>query len=78
MRRISRIPTPTRFWPKKGDGKESRLSYSGNLLIENRNGLIVSAEVLTATGTAERDAALAMLEQIPGEPASDGRRRQGF
>jgi IS5 family transposase len=43
------------------------LSYSGNLLIENRNGLIVSAEVLAATGTAERDAALAMLEQIPGQ-----------
>src|SRR6516225_10071744 len=51
---------------RKGAGKESKLSYSGNLLIENRNGLIVSAEVLTATGTAERDAALAMLEQIPG------------
>ena len=51
---------------RKGDGKESKLSYCGNLLMENRNGLIVSAEVFTANGTAERDAALMMLEQIPG------------
>jgi len=58
---------PDALLARKGDGKESKLSYSGNLLIENRNGLIVSAEVLTANGTAERDAALAMLEQIPGQ-----------
>jgi hypothetical protein len=42
------------------------LSYSGNLLIENRNGLIVDAEVFQAKGTAEREAALIMLEQIEG------------
>jgi hypothetical protein len=41
------------------------LSYSGNLLVENRNGLIVNAELLEAHGRAERDAALVMLEQIP-------------
>jgi transposase len=51
---------------RKGEGKESKLSYSGNLLVENRNGLIVNAEVFLANGTAERDAALVMLEQIPG------------
>lgn len=51
---------------RKGRGKEAKLSYNGNLLIENRNGLIVDAEVWEANGTAERDAALAMLEQIPG------------
>jgi hypothetical protein len=34
--------------------------------VENRNGLIVNAEVFEANGTAERDAALVMLEQIPG------------
>ena len=27
---------------RKGPGKEAKLSYSGNLLVENRNGLIVS------------------------------------
>jgi transposase len=51
---------------RKGAGKESKLSYSGNLLVENRNGLIVDAEVFQANGTAERDAALIMLEQIAG------------
>jgi transposase len=51
---------------RKGPGKEAKLSYSGNLLVENRNGLIVSSTVWEATGTAERDAALAMLQQVPG------------
>jgi hypothetical protein len=49
------------------------LSYSGNLFVENRNGLIVDAEVFEANGTAERDEALLMLEQIPGtKPVSVG------
>ena len=52
---------------RKGKGKEAKLSYSGNLLVENRNGLIVNAELLQANGRAERDAALVMLEQIPGD-----------
>jgi transposase len=51
---------------RKGSGKEAKLSYNGNLLTENRNGLIVTTEVFQANGTAERDAALVMLEQIPG------------
>ena len=51
---------------RKGNGKEAKLSYNGNLLTENRNGLIVATEVFQANGTAERDAALVMLEQIPG------------
>jgi hypothetical protein len=51
---------------RKGKGKEAKLSYNGNLLVENRNGLIVNTEVFQANGTSERDAALVMLEQIPG------------
>src|SRR5947199_1416256 len=51
---------------RKGKGKEAKLSYNGNLVVENRNGLIVNTEVFEANGTAERDAALVMLEQIPG------------
>jgi transposase len=51
---------------RKGEGKESKLSYSGNLLVENRNGLIVNATAWEANGRAERDAALVMLEQVPG------------
>jgi len=37
--------------------------------VENRNGLIVDAEVFQSNGTAERDAALVMLENIPGTQA---------
>ena len=52
---------------RKGPGKEAQLSYSGNLQVENRHGLIVNAEVLEANGRPERDAALMMLEQVPGD-----------
>ena len=52
---------------RKGAGKEAKLSYSGNLLVDNRNGLIVDAELLEANGRAERDTALLMLEQVPGD-----------
>jgi transposase len=57
---------PDALLARKGSGKEAKLSYNGNLLTENRNGLIVNTEVFQANGTAERDAALVMLEQIPG------------
>jgi len=52
---------------RKGKGKESKLSYNGNLLVDNREGLIVDAELLQANGRAERDAALLMLEQVTGD-----------
>jgi len=57
---------PDALLARKGGGKEAKLSYNGNLLVENRNGLILNTEVLQANGTAERDAALVMLEQIAG------------
>jgi transposase len=57
---------PDALLARKGAGKEAKLSYSGNLLIENRNGLIVSSLVWEATGTAERDAAMALLQDVPG------------
>ena len=52
---------------RKGAGKEAKLSYSGHVLMENRNGLVAEVEVLQANGTAERDAALMMIEAIPGD-----------
>jgi len=58
---------PDALLARKGKGKESKLSYSGNLLVDNREGLIVDAELLQANGRAERDAALLMLEQVPGD-----------
>ena len=58
---------PDALLARKGKGKEAKLSYNGNLLVENRNGLIVNAELLQATGLAERAAALSMLEQVEGD-----------
>ncbi len=46
---------------RKSYGKESKLSYLGHALVENRNGLIAAAMVTHADGFAERDAALLML-----------------
>jgi transposase len=46
---------------RKGNGQESRLCFIGHALMENRNGLIVEAEVTKATGTAERETALVLI-----------------
>jgi transposase len=48
---------------KRSYGKESKLSYLGHALVENRNGLIAAAMVTHADGYAERDAALLMLAE---------------
>jgi len=48
---------------RKG-GQESLLSFLGHLVIENRNGLVVCAEISSSTGTAERDTAVSMLEEL--------------
>jgi transposase len=58
---------PDALLARKGSGKEAKLSYSGHVLMENRNGLVANVEVLQANGTAERDAALVMVEAIPGD-----------
>jgi hypothetical protein len=51
---------------RKGQGKESKLSYAAHVFMENRNGLAVNCRVTQATGRAEREAALAMVGEIPG------------
>lgn len=48
---------------RKGKGQETRLCYAGHVLMENRHGLILDVHVNQATGTAERDAALVMLDR---------------
>jgi transposase len=52
---------------RKGPGKEAKLSYAGHVLMENRNGIAVNGCVTQADGYAEPQAALAMVEEIPGE-----------
>jgi transposase len=51
---------------RKGVGKEAKLVYMGHALMENRHGLIVNTRVTQATGYAEREAAIAMADEIPG------------
>lgn len=48
---------------RKADGRESRLCFMGHVLMENRNGLAVDAALNHATGTAEREATLLMLDR---------------
>ena len=51
---------------KKARRREARLGYLGHVLMEHRSGLIVRATVTPADGYGERDAALVMIEGIPG------------
>jgi transposase len=51
---------------RKSGGHESKLAYCGNVMIENRNGLVVDTELLQCNGTAERDAAMLMAERVEG------------
>lgn len=56
---------------KKSAGQEAKLSYLGHVVVENRHGLIAAAMTTQADGTAEREAALLMLDEITDR----GRRR---
>jgi len=60
---------------RKGPGKESKLSYSGNLLVENRNGLIVGGGSVPGQwqGRARRGAG--DVGETGGNAAGDGRGR---
>ncbi len=50
---------------RKGSGQEAKLCYLGHVLSENRHGLAVGGELSLASGTAEREAALSLIEGIP-------------
>jgi transposase len=56
---------------RKGNGVAAKLSYTGHLLMENRNALIADMELTSATGYAERETALTLLRRLPAR----GRRR---
>jgi len=51
---------------KKSEGAGAQLCYMGHVLMENRNGLAVGAQLTQASGTAEREACLNMLEDLGG------------
>lgn len=51
---------------KKAAGQEAKLCFLGHVLMENRHGLVVNTRLTQATGTAEREAALALVRERPG------------
>lgn len=55
--------TDRRELAHKGDGRKAKLSYNVNLLMENRDGPIVDATVLEATGNSGEGCRL----KIPGQ-----------
>ena len=58
---------------KKSTAGEAKPSYLGHVIIENRNGLVVAACATQSSTTAEREAALAMLDEMKragGSPAA--------
>ncbi len=51
---------------KKASGQEAKLCFLGHVLMENRHGLVVNTRLTQATGTAEREAALALIRERSG------------
>jgi len=49
---------------RKSKGQEAKLAHMGHVLTENRNGLIITITATEANGTAERSAALDMLDDL--------------
>jgi len=60
------VTDPEAMLYRKGDGQPARLCYMGHVLMENRYGLAVDGVTTLATGTAEREAALALIDAGPG------------
>lgn len=53
---------------RKGHGQESKLSYLGHVVMENRNGLVVGCEVTLADRHGERAAARELMARIERQP----------
>ncbi len=63
---VSKTDPESRLY-RKGSGKEAKLSYLGHALTENRHGLVMGVTTTQATGTAECDAALSMLDHLESQ-----------
>ena len=81
-RSAATAPTPAPPTPmpavQEEPGDKSRLCHMGHILMENRNGLIVDVEITHASGTAEREAALAMLNAGATRTSGPRSGRQGL
>jgi len=62
---------------KKATGDEAKLAYLGEVLMENRHGLVVDACVVPATGTGERDAATSLIAGLPPQRRSPSAATKG-
>ena len=63
---------------KKSAGPVLQAVPMGHVLMENRNGLVVDTQTTTATGTAEREAAVAMVASSPAVTRDHAGHRQGL
>jgi transposase len=63
-------PDPDARLMRKGKIREAKLSFLANTLMKNRNGLIVGVDMRRATGTGERDGALALVDEAKLKPGS--------
>jgi transposase len=57
---------------KKATGHEAKLAYLGEVLMENRHGLVVDACVVPATGIGEREAATSLVAGLPAHRVTIG------
>lgn len=55
---------------KKSTGKESKLSFLGHVVMDNRHGLVVGTSYTEANGTAERTAGRTMMKKVKGKRKS--------
>jgi hypothetical protein len=63
---VSRTDAEARL-ARKGDNQTAKLSCAGHAVMKNRHGLLVDLRITPATGTAERETALEMLDDnVPG------------
>jgi IS5 family transposase len=69
------VTDPDARLARKSDGDASRLCYMGHVLMENRNGLVVDVSVSAATGMAEREESLKLLQANTKSGATVGEDR---
>lgn len=60
------VTDPEALLYKKAASEAAKLSYIGHALAENRNGLVVGGCLTQATGRAEREATITMLDRMDG------------
>jgi len=58
------VTDPDARLARKSNGQSSILAYAGHVVMENRNGLVARVCLTHASGTAERDAALTMMDTL--------------